>query len=215
MPNVDLFEMTLRVLHRTSGALVLVFFVLHIANHIAALSSVASHIAFMDVARLVYRKSIVEAFLLLCVGIQVVSGLWFVMRRWRQRSGLISCLQALSGAYMAFFFLVHVGAVIFGRSVLHLDTNFYFAAAGLHVKPFQYIFATYYFLAVLAFFIHVGCAVYWQMQASSSAAKTLAVVLSALIGCIVSLGIVLALAGVLHPFEVPAQYKATYGGISD
>ena len=52
---------------------------------------------------------------------------------------------------------------------------------------------------------------YWQMQASSTAAKALALVIPMLIGCTVSLGIVLALAGVLHPVEVPAQYKTTYG----
>jgi hypothetical protein len=34
-----------------------------------------------------------------------------------------------------------------------------------------------------------------------------------LIGAMASLGIVLSLAGVLHPIEIPARYKASYGPI--
>jgi hypothetical protein len=164
----------------------------------------------MDSARKIYRIELIEALLLSCVLFQIVSGIWFVLRGWKQRHGAVAWAQALSGAYLAFFLLVHVGAVLFGRSVLKLDTNFYFAAAGFHVPPYQYFFAPYYFLAVLALFTHIGCAIHWQLDEKSRVARRLAVLLPAICGGAVSLLIVLSLAGMLEPVDIPAKYKATY-----
>lgn len=202
--------MTLRTLHRASAVLIATFACLHIANHLASLWGVSSHIAFMQTARSIYRQATVEIILLFCVAFQIASGLWFVIRGWKRRNGLVPWLQAASGSYLVFFFLVHVGAVLYGRSVLDLDTNFYFAAAGFHVPPNQYFFAPYYFLAVLALFTHLGCAAYWQFPASSRTARGLAVALPVILGGVISLLIVLSLAGMLQPVEVPAKYKATY-----
>jgi len=39
---------------------------------------------------------------------------------------------------------------------LHLDTNFYFGAAGLNSFPFNLFFIPYYGLAVLSFFGHIA-----------------------------------------------------------
>ena len=100
---------------------------------------------------------------------------------------------------------------LFGRAVLHLDTTFYYAAAGFHVPPFQFFFAPYYSLGVLALFTHVGCALYWQVQSSSRTARVLAVAVPSVVGLVVSLLIVLTLAGVFYPVQVPPEYKATYG----
>ncbi len=99
---------------------------------------------------------------------------------------------------------------MFGRTVLDLDTNFYFAAAGFHVPPNQFLFAPYYFFAVLALFTHLGCAAYWRLQAASRVAKGLAVGVPMLVGGVLSLLLVLSLAGMLQPVDVPAKYKATY-----
>jgi hypothetical protein len=106
--------------------------------------------------------------------------------------------------------LVHVGAVLYGRSALQLDTNFYFAAAGFHVPPYQFFFAPYYFLAVFALFTHIGCATYWQFEAGSRTARRLAVAVPMVVGSLVSLLIVLSLAGLVQPVKVPLKYKATY-----
>ena len=113
-------------------------------------------------------------------------------------------------ALLAFFLLVHVGAVLYGRTVLNLDTNFYFAAAGFHVPPNQFFFAPYYFLAILALFTHLGCAAYWHLQTAPPRTRALAIALPMVVGGAVSLLIVLSLAGKLQPVEVPAKYKATY-----
>lgn len=202
--------MSLRTLHRTSAIVVALFACLHIANHLASLSSISTHIAFMQAARSVYRQPVIESILLFCVSCQVVSGISFVIRGWKQRRGLLPWLQAISGGYLAFFFVVHVGAVMFGRAVLDLDTNFYFAAAGFHVPPYQFFFAPYYFFAVLALFTHIGCAAYWRLQPSSRAARGIAVGVPMLVGGVISLLVVVSLAGLLQPVEVPAKYKAPF-----
>jgi len=157
-----------------------------------------------------YRQPAVELVLLFAVAFQIPSGLSFVVRGWKNRRGLVPWLQAISAAYLALFLIIHVSAVLFGRTVLHLDTNFYYAAAGFHVEPYQLFFAPYYFLAVIAVFMHLGCAAYWQMQSRSPSARALAVAIPSVIGLAASLLIVLALAGNLGPVEVPAKYKATY-----
>jgi len=202
--------MNLRTLHRTSAFVIAAFACVHLTNHLVSLLGVPSHIAFMEGARKLYRQPVVEVLLLSCVAFQVASGLWFVIRGWRQRQGGVAWLQAISGAVLVFFLLVHVGAVLYGRTVLHLDTNFYFAAAGLHVPPNQFFFAPYYFLAILALFTHLGCAAYWHLQAASVPSRRLAVALPVLVGAVVSLLIVLSLAGKIQPVDVPEKYKATY-----
>jgi hypothetical protein len=200
--------MVLRKLHGFSALLIAAYAAVHIANHLALLDSVESHIAFMKAARVVYRFPLVEWILLGAVAFQIVSGLTAVVRGWRARHGLVPWLQAISGAYLAFFLLNHVGAVLFGRTVLGLDTNVYYAAAGLHVPPFQFYFAPYYFLAVLAIFTHLGCALYWRL---GTPRPMLAVAVPAAFGAVISLLIVLALAGVYYPVHIPDSYKATFG----
>ena len=203
--------MTLRKLHGLSALLLAAYAVVHIANHLVGLAGIEAHIAFMHAFRSVYRIPAVEAILLAAVAFQIYSGITFVVRGWKQRQGFVPWLQAGSGAYLAFFFLNHVGAVLFGRTVLNLDTNFYFAAAGSYVVPFQFFFAPYYFLAVLALFCHLGCALYWQLQAKSPLARGAAVAVPMVVGCALSLVIVLTLAGVFYPIEIPPEYEATYG----
>lgn len=112
---------------------------------------------------------------------------------------------------MAYFLLVHLGAVLFGRVVLKLDTNFYFAAAGIHAPPFQFYFLPYYFLAVVAVFGHVACAIHWLIRNRfSSATRNRFGYAVLVIGTSIAALIVTALAGGFHPVEVPKAYMATY-----
>jgi len=201
----------LRDLHRVSAVLIGVFAAVHVTNHLVSVSGVASHIAFMDAARTVYRQLPVESLLLFCVAFQIASGLTLVMRGWNQRAGAVARLQVISGGYLAFFLLLHVAAVLLGRSVLGLDTNFYFAAAGFHVPPFQLFFAPYYFLAVVALFTHLGCAAYRRVDPRRGVLRLLTLAAPVGAGAAISLVIGLSLAGYLERVDIPAKYKATYG----
>lgn len=206
----------LHALHRASAMVIGAFAVVHLANHLVSLGGVDAHIAFMNAARHIYRQPIVETVLLACVAFQIGSGSWFVVRGRKQRRGPIAWLQAASGLLLALFLLVHVGAVLFGRAALGLDTNFYFAAAGFFVPPNQYFFAPYYFLAVVALFVHPACAIWWQARSkaprpNASLPPATLIAIPAVVGAIVALVIVLSLAGRLQPVEIPAKYLEPYG----
>ncbi len=202
--------MRLRRLHRVSAAVVATFVVIHVANHLAGVAGIAAHLAFMQVARTVYRQPAVEALLLACVGFQALSGLWLLIVRRNERQGTVAWAQALSGAYLALFLIIHVGAVMAGRFALSLDTNFYFAAAGLHARPHAYFFAPYYGLAVIAVFTHLGCAARGHVRTLTTRGALL-VAIPMLLGAIASSLIVMVLAGNVQGFDMPARYRNIYG----
>lgn len=196
--------------HRLTAGLLVAFVAVHLVNHLVGLSGAEAHIAFMHSLRVIYRHPLAETVLLLAVVGQMLSGFGLVARRWKQRRGVVAALQAVSGLYLAVFLLNHVGAVLVARSVLRLDTNFYFAAAGFHVWPFQFFFAPYYTLGVLAVFTHLGCALYWRLSGSSRSTRSLALALPVGVGLVVALLIVCCLAGMLGPVEIPDAYKAMF-----
>ncbi|WP_193161912.1 hypothetical protein [Microbulbifer hainanensis] len=202
----------IHTLHRLSACVIGAFVIVHVFNHLLAVQGIDAHIDFMESFRHLYRQPAIEALLLGCVLFQICSGVLFIKNRWGQRRGFYDRLQAISGGYLAFFLLNHVGAVLYGRSLLHLDTNFYFAAAGIHVPPFQFYFVPYYFLAVVAVFSHLACAAHWLTRARLTQ-KGRNWIGCAIISCgaAVSLIIILALSGSLYPVDIPGEYKATYG----
>lgn len=202
-----------RKLHRV-GAVVLTLFVLaHLANHLAALAGIAAHLRFMEAARIVYRQPVVETLLLFGVVVQAGSGLRLLVAGWTRRRAWLAWLQAGSGACLALFLLIHVPAVLFGRAVLDLDTNVHFAAAGLQVWPYSLFFVPYYFLAVLAVFAHLGCALARRARPAPGR-RAAAVVVTMCLGAVVSGMVVAALMGMLYPYTVPQAYLQTYPSAS-
>ncbi|MFY3383553.1 hypothetical protein [Paracidovorax sp. MALMAid1276] len=153
----------LRSLHRASAMLLAVFIAAHVLGHLAGVAGAAAHQVVLEALRGIYRQPVVEAVLLGCVVFQGGSGLTLLWRGRRQRQGGVAWLQAVSGAYLALFLLIHVAAVLAARQQ-GVDTNLQFAAAGLHTPPQQWFFAPYYFLAVFALCAHVGCALYWNLR---------------------------------------------------
>ena len=199
----------LRTLHRYGGIGVALFVLVHLANHLAALGGIEAHLRFMEEARRVYRQPIVEIALLLLVALQAGSGVRLLAAGWKRRRGGIAWMQALSGGYLALFLLIHVAAVLFGRAVLDLDTNVHFAAAGLQVWPYQLFFVPYYFLAVLALFTHLGCALA-RRAAMAPHRRLAALAVPMCVGGVLAAVLLAALMGELYPYEVPQAYAATY-----
>lgn len=198
-------------LHRASAGIIGAYVAVHLFNHLLALRSVDAHIQFMESFRHIYRTPFAEGLLLACVTFQVGSGIYFIKNRWGQRYGFFERIQALSGGYLAFFLLVHVGAVLFGRGVLTLDTNFYYAAAGMHISPFQYYFVPYYFLAVVAIFGHIACAVHWLTRDSlAQTTRNYFGYTILAVGVLVSTLIVAAFAGAFYEITIPQEYRVTY-----
>jgi len=143
-------------IHYLSGLIMTVFIGFHLFNHLCALWGADMHLEVMTLFRKVYRNVWVECLLLAVTLIQIISGL-NLFREGRQRnlSGF-DRLHVYTGLYLAFFLVIHVGAVLAGRMLLQLDTNFFFGVAGLNTFPYYFFFVPYYVLAVLSFFGHLA-----------------------------------------------------------
>jgi succinate dehydrogenase/fumarate reductase cytochrome b subunit len=210
-----------RRLHRISAIALGLYALVHLVNHLAALRSIGSHIAFMRTVRQVTRVPAVEALLLAAVAVQVVSGVSMALRRRQpgptqpgtppRRRPLFDRLQTMSGLYLAFFLLVHVVSVLAGRTVLGLDTNFYFAAAGLQVSPYPLFFVPYYGLGVAALFTHLACVLRRRLPAGTPLApRDRAAWTGIAAGAVVAVLIVAAFSGAFFHIGVPSAYLATF-----
>jgi hypothetical protein len=201
----------LHKLHRMSALVIGSFILVHLINHLYILGGVQQHIDFMDAFRVVYRNPIAESILLLCVMFQVCIGLYFVWRRRGQRSGFLEKAQALSGLYLAYFLLNHVGAVLYGRFVAELDTNIYYGIAGFYTAPFHLYFNPYYFFAVVAIFVHIASAFQWlsRKQIADPLRSRLAYTIIFL-GLVISLILILSFNGVFNEIEIPQEYSVLY-----
>ncbi|KKU80977.1 MAG: hypothetical protein UY07_C0028G0010 [Parcubacteria group bacterium GW2011_GWA1_47_8] len=201
----------LHKLHRVSACVIGAYVAVHLFNHGLVLRGVEAHIQFMESFRHIYRTPFVEGLLFVCIIFQIGSGVYFIKKRWRQRHGFFERVQVISGGYLVFFFLVHIGAVLFGRAVLGLDTNLYYAVAGMHVPYFQYFFVPYYFFAVAAFFGHIASAFYWLMRNRlSEVARNYFGYTILVAGIVFSTLIVATFAGVFYDIKIPQEYIETY-----
>jgi succinate dehydrogenase/fumarate reductase cytochrome b subunit len=198
-------------LHRLSALVIASYALVHLLNHLVALAGIDAHIAFMHGVRSVVRLAPVEALLLACVAYQLGSGVVFVVRRWGERRDVFDRLQALSGAYLAFFLLVHVSSVLAGRFVLGLDTNFYFAAAGLRIAPFQAFFVPYYVLGIVALVVHLSCAFHYLARHRIPAARRNRAAYAGMAGGIaLAVLIVATFSGAFYPVAIPPSYQSTF-----
>lgn len=202
----------LNTIHRTLAGVILLFIGVHLANHVIGLIGVSEHIRFMESVRPYYRNPFIEPVLLVALLAQVCLGIYFVYRSRGKRVGFFERAQAFSGCYLAFFLLAHVSATMNARQSLNLDTNIYFAAAGIHTGNLAYYFIPYYFFAVAAVFVHVASAVHWQISKNIDVAianKTGYLII--LLGVILSLLIVLSLSGAFYDISIPTEYSAMFG----
>jgi hypothetical protein len=148
--------MTLKKLHYLSGITLSSFIALHLFNHLYSIWGIDKHIALMNLLRVVYRNGLVETLLLVAVLTQIVSGIKLFSRKRAFATTFFEQLQIQTGLYLAFFLLIHISAVFVGRYYLHLDTNFYFGAAGINIFPLKLFFIPYYALAIMAVFGHLA-----------------------------------------------------------
>ncbi|MFC5551249.1 hypothetical protein [Massilia aerilata] len=200
-----------RRLHRIAAVLTGLYLLAHLVNHLLALQGAAAHIAFMQGVRKFTRVPAVEALLLAAVALQAGSGLRLLWRRRGQRRLLFDRLQVLSGAWLAFFLFVHVVSVLFGRALLRLDTNFYYAAAGLQMRPWPLFFVPYYGLAVAALFVHLACALRRLLPARMPLASRERLAWGAIaLGAVLAVLVVAAFSGAFYAIDLPPAYRATF-----
>lgn len=189
-----------KTLHHVSGIILSLFIALHLVNHLAALAGPEKHIALMEKFRLVYRNPIVESLLLFVVFFQIISGIRLLFGQ--HATHWVEKVQRYSGMYLSFFLLQHVAAVLIGRYMEHLDTNFWYAAAGMNLFPTTFFFFPYYFLSVAAISLHIAALHY--LRTKSARTSWLIVV----VGLISSFLILIAFTNGFNWYTIPADYKA-------
>lgn len=148
--------MTIKKIHYISGLTITLFVGLHLFNHVCSIFGADKHIEIMNILRHFYRNIFVETILLVAVLVQIISGLKLFKTNRKIARTNFERLHIWTGLYLAIFFIIHLSAVLGGRFILHLDTNFYFGVAGLNSFPFNLFFIPYYGLAILSFFGHIA-----------------------------------------------------------
>ena len=139
---------------------------IHLFNHAWSIFGAEAHIELMNKLRLFYRNIFVEIILLSAVLIQIISGIKLFIINQKTAHTNFEKLHIWSGLYLALFFIIHLSAVLGGRFILKLDTNFYFGVAGLNTFPFNLFFVPYYGLAIISFFGHIAAIHAKKMQIS-------------------------------------------------
>jgi hypothetical protein len=199
-------------MHYLTGLVLSVFIGFHLINHLAALKGIEAHIEFNKILRLVYRNPVVEILLVTAVVIQIISGIKLYREKREHVHSAFEKLHLLTGLYLAAFLVLHVGAVFIGRTVLKLDTNFYFGAAGLNTFPFNLFFVPYYTLAIVSVFGHVASVHHQKMKRNvfgiSPLHQARAILL---VGAVLSVVVLYGLTNKFHGFAIPDEYGVMIG----
>ena len=204
--------MEIKRIHYISGLTISIFIGLHLFNHLSGIFGAEFHLALMDKLRVVYRNVIAETILLIAVFVQIVSGIKLFISKRKSKNNFYSKLQIWSGLYLAFFLIIHVAAVLTGRHILNLDTNFYFGVAGLNTFPLNLFFIPYYGFAIIAFFGHVA-AIHFQKMKKEIFGFTVKQQSKFILikGIILALIILYGLTDGLKGIEIPEEYNIMIG----
>ncbi|GHA16081.1 hypothetical protein GCM10007989_08870 [Devosia pacifica] len=152
----------LRGIHATLGIIVGSFVLVHLLNQAVAAFGEQPYDQILQALRLVYRQPIVELLLVTAVLVQVALGLLMVRRAASRANDRVHWLQLLAAGYMALFISAHLIAILLARTVFGVDTGLSFATLGYQTLPGALAMSLIHFLAIMAFFVHVACALYWR-----------------------------------------------------
>lgn len=204
--------MNIRKVHYISGLIITIFVGLHLFNHCCSIFGADKHIELMNTLRHFYRNIFVETILLLAVVTQIYSGLNLFRTKRQSAKTFFEKLHVGTGLYLAVFFVIHLSAVLAGRLLLHLDTNFYFGVAGLNNFPTNLFFIPYYALAIISFFGHIAAIHSYKMQANIlglTPNKQSSIILT--LGIVLTLIIFYGLTNHFQTVQIPAEYNVLIG----
>lgn len=204
--------MNLKKLHYFSGITISIFVGLHLFNHVYSLFGATAHIELMNDLRVVYRNVIAETLLLFAVAIQIISGIQLFFKKRKMETDPFEKLQIWTGLYLAFFLIIHLGAVLSGRFILSLDTNFYFGVVGLNTFPFNLFFIPYYGLAIISFFGHISAVHSKKMKSKILGLNPIKQSYAILIlGIVLSIITLYGLTNGFSGVEIPEEYNVVIG----
>jgi hypothetical protein len=183
-------------------AVLLIFLIAHLVNHLLGLWNPALHGRVMHALEVIYRAYVVEPALALCMLLLIVTGLTLAWRHTAIQGDGYRRVQTLTGVYLAAFILSHMTAVfVYARWRLYIQTDWAFASGaptGLLRDAFNVRLIPHYAIAPWAVVTHVGLGLRGVLRAHGVAersANSWAKGMSA-VGAIVSILITLGLIGV-------------------
>jgi len=187
-------------IHRFLAIFLGLFIAQHLGIHLLAIIGINFHLVTLATVGVIYKNWLVEPILVFAIIAQIVLGLNFVKKRWKEPSkGFWAWVQILSGCYLTFFLLMHTSAALITRYQIGLETNFYWAAGTLHLAPVKYFFAPYYFLAIFSIFAHIAAALSFRMKSQLPIAILV-------FGMIVALTIIATFSGAFYEITLPQDY---------
>jgi hypothetical protein len=117
-----------RFIHGLTAAILSLYVLFHIANHLFGLVGEDAHAAVMKIGRVVYRSGLGEPLLVAAMLFQIGTGLHLAWRWSAGPQGFHRTYQVASGAYLSLFMLGHMNSVfIYARSFLGIPTDWDFA----------------------------------------------------------------------------------------
>jgi hypothetical protein len=117
-----------RVVHGLTAAIISLYVLFHIANHLFGLVGQDAHAAVMKIGRVVYRSGLGEPLLVAAMLFQIGTGLYLAWRWSAAPQTFHRTYQVASGAYLSLFILGHMNSVfVYARSFLGIPTDWNFA----------------------------------------------------------------------------------------
>jgi hypothetical protein len=117
-----------RVVHGLTAAILCLYVLFHITNHLFGLVGPDAHADVMKSGRVVYRSAIGQPLLVAAMLSQIGTGLYLAWRWSAAPQGFHRTYQVASGAYLSLFILGHMNSVfIYARSFLGIPTDWNFA----------------------------------------------------------------------------------------
>ena len=117
-----------RVAHGLTAAILCLYVLFHLTNHLFGLVGPDAHATVMKIGRVVYRSGMGEPLLVAAMLCQIGTGLYLAWRWSAAAQGFHRTYQVASGAYLSLFILGHMNSVfIYARSFLGIPTDWNFA----------------------------------------------------------------------------------------
>lgn len=191
-----------RVAHGVSGAILCLYVLFHLANHLTGLVGPELHVEVMDLGRTLYRAGFIEPLLVLAFVFQVVSGLHLAWRWSARVEDRLRTFQVASGVFLSLFVLGHMNSVfIYGRTYLGIPTDWNFATGaptGLLLDPWNIRLVPHYALGVFLVLLHLLLGLRMVMQAHGLQARAVRLIWrSGVIACAaIALAIIAGMCGV-------------------
>jgi hypothetical protein len=152
-----------RVAHGVAGAVVLLYVLFHVTNHLFGLLGPAWHATVMNVGRHVYRQRVIEPILVLLLVFQVGTGARLAWAWSANRSDFYRTFQVASGFYLAVFMIGHMNSVfVYARRFLKIQTDWNFgigAPTGLIHDAWNIRLLPHYWLGVFFVLAHLASGV--------------------------------------------------------